>query len=92
MITPETCRFVEVILNTANPNKIVFKGTKEFNIEATALSISVSAMAKKKAGIKEPKRPERRSHFHFDLGIVLSLLKPKVKRIRPVIIVLSAPN
>ena len=58
MITPKICRLVDAILNTANPNKMVLRGTNEFKIEATALSISVSAIAKKKAGKKVPKKPE----------------------------------
>ena len=53
-ITPKIWRFVDAILNTAKPNRIVFKGTKEFSIEATALSISVSAIAKKKGWNKRP--------------------------------------
>ena len=32
--TPIICLFVEIILNTKNPNKIVFIGTIEFNIDA----------------------------------------------------------
>lgn len=67
-ITPIICRFVDTILKTAKPRIIVFKGTNEFKIEATALSISVSAIAKKKAGKKEPSKPDKRSHFHLDFG------------------------
>lgn len=74
IITPNICRLVEAILNTAKPNKIVLSGTKELSIEATALSISVSAIAKKKAGKKDPKNPDKISHFHLSLGIVFSLL------------------
>lgn len=92
MMTPRICRFVDAILNIAKPNNIVFKGTKEFNIEATALSISVSAIAKKKAGIKDPSNPEINSHFHFVFGICLSLGNPTPRRMTPVIMVRSAPN
>jgi hypothetical protein len=46
------------------PIIIVFKGTKEFNIEAIVLSTSVSANANKKDGKKVPRKPERASHFH----------------------------
>lgn len=67
-ITPIIWRLVEAILKMAKPNMMVLRGTNEFSIEATALSISVSAIAKKKAGKKEPRRPERSNHFHFDLG------------------------
>lgn len=73
MMTPMTCRFVDAILKTAKPNRIVFRGTKEFNIEATALSISVSAIAKKNAGKNEPNRPEINNHFHLDFGMAFSL-------------------
>ena len=37
---------------------MVFNGTNEFKIEATALSISVSAIANKKAGKNEAIKPE----------------------------------
>lgn len=63
IITPMVCRFVVVILNKAKPSKIVFKGVNEFKIEATALSISVSAMAKKNAKKNAPKNPEIINHF-----------------------------
>lgn len=90
--TPNICRFVEAILKIAKPNKIVFKGTKEFKTETTALSISVSAIAKKKAGINEPKTPEIISHFQSEVLMVLTVLKPIANRNKPVIIVLKAPN
>ena len=69
IMTPKTCRFVEAILKTAKPNNMVFSGTREFKMDATALSISVSAIAKKKAGKKEPKNPEMHNHFHLDFGM-----------------------
>ena len=45
-----------------------FELTNEFNIDATALSISVSAIANKKAGKKEPINPESPIHFHWRLS------------------------
>jgi hypothetical protein len=54
----------------ANPNKMVFKGVSEFKIDATELSISVSAKANKNTGKKVPKNPEITNHFHLTLGIV----------------------
>jgi uncharacterized phosphosugar-binding protein len=47
----------------------VFKGTIEFIIEATALSISFSAKANKKAGKKLPKKADIVIHFHSNLVI-----------------------
>src|SRR5690606_3765479 len=64
IITPKTCLLVEATLKTAKPKRMVFKGTKEFKIDATALSIAVSAMANKNAGKKDPKNPESAIHFH----------------------------
>ena len=51
---------------------MVFKGTNEFKIEAIALSISVSAIAKKKAGKKEPNNPEMIIHFQCSFFLVLN--------------------
>ena len=57
------------------------RGTVEFNIEATAESISVSAYANKKDGKNVPKNPDIPSHFHADLLMCFSLLKPMLIRI-----------
>lgn len=76
IITPITWRLVDAILNTAKPSKTVFNGTNEFIIEATALSISVSAKAKKKEGKKDPKNPEIASHFHSVAVIDFNLVNP----------------
>lgn len=91
-MTPKTCRLVDVILKTANPNKMVFKGVSEFKIEITALSISVPAMANKNAGKKEPKKPDIASHFHSFFEIEFSLLYPAANKNKPVMIVRKAPN
>ena len=56
MMTPNICRLVEAILKIANPINKVLKGVNEFNMEATELSISVSAMANKNAGKNEPNK------------------------------------
>ena len=76
----------------AKPNKMVFNGVSEFKIEATALSISVSAKAKKKAGKKVPSKPEMITHFQSFLLMVLIDLKPATNRNNPVIMTLKAPN
>ena len=60
---------LEAILKIAAPIKTVFRGTNEFNIDVIALSISVSAIANRKAGKKEPKNPEMIIHFHLVLSI-----------------------
>ena len=92
IITPISCLLVEVILKTAKPSKIAFKGTKEFKTETTALSISVSAIAKKKEGINEPKTPDIVSHFQSVGFIVFMVLKPIANKKSPVITILKAPN
>ena len=47
----------------------MFKGTIEFITDATALSISFSAKANKKAGKKLPKKADIVIHFHSTLLI-----------------------
>ena len=71
---------------------MVFNGTNEFSMDATALSISVSAMANKKAGIKEPNIPVSAIHFHCFISISFTLLNPAINKNTAVIIVLNAPN
>lgn len=90
--TPNICLLVDAILKIEKPNKMVLSGTKEFNTETTALSICVSAMAKKNAGIKEPKTPEIASHFHW-FGLIVRIdLIPNTNKNRPVIMTRKAPN
>jgi len=55
---------------------MVSKGTVAFNIEAIALSISVSANAKKYTGKKEPNKPEIVIHFHSFSFKADNLLNP----------------
>jgi len=83
IITPKICLFVEVILKTAKPIKMVLSGTKEFKTDTTALSISVSAIAKKNAGIKEPKKPEIIIHFQSFFLIVFIVLYPTANKKAP---------
>lgn len=66
-------------------------GTIELSIDAMALSISVSAIAKRNAGRNDPKNPDRANHFQSDLEMVLSRLKPATKRKKPVTMVRKAP-
>jgi hypothetical protein len=79
-------------LNAKNPNKIVFIGTIEFNIDAIALSISVSAKANRKAGKKVPKKPDKAIHLIVLFDKFLKLLKPAINKINPVIIIRNEPN
>jgi uncharacterized phosphosugar-binding protein len=66
---------VDRILNNTIPIITVFKGTIEFIIEATALSISFSAKANKKAGKKLPKKADIVIHFHSNLVIFDNLFQ-----------------
>jgi len=61
-------------------------------MDATALSISVSAKANKKAGKKVPRNPERIIHFIVVLESFLRLLKPAIKRMKPEMMILKDPN
>lgn len=90
--TPIICCRDENILKATKPKIIVFIGTIEFNIDAMALSISVSANANKKAGKNVPKNPERTIHFMVFFVSFLRLLKPAKKRITPETIILNDPN
>jgi hypothetical protein len=45
--------------------KPMFSGVKEFSIDVTELSISVCAIAKRKAGIKVPNIEVIAINFHF---------------------------
>lgn len=92
MTTPIICLREENILKAKKPNMIVFIGTIEFNIEAIALSISVSAYAKRKAGKKVPNNPEMAIHFKEVLDNFLKLLKPAENNIKPVIMIRKEPN
>jgi hypothetical protein len=58
----------------------VFSGVKEFSIDVTELSISVCAIAKRKAGIKVPNIEVIAINFHFSFGIFDKLLKPISKK------------
>ena len=80
------------ILKAKKPKTIVLIGTIEFNIEAIALSISVSAYANKKAGKKVPNNPDTAIHLSVFLGKDFKLLKPAKNSINAVIIILKEPN
>jgi hypothetical protein len=64
----------------------------EFKIDTTALSISVSAKANKKAGIKVPKNAEIVIHFHWSLLICFNFEKPTNSKNIAANKVRSAPN
>ena len=68
--TPIICLLVDWILKIIIPRTRVFSGTIELIIEATELSISFSAKAKRKAGKKLPKNAEIVIHFHSNFLIV----------------------
>ena len=62
---------------------MVNKGVSEFKIPASALSIFVSAIQNKKAGIKLPIIPESSTKPIFSLGIFLSALVAKGNKTSP---------
>ena len=91
-ITPIICFFDEAILNTIAPIITVLRGTNEFKTEATELSISVSAKAKRKAGKKLPRKAEIIIHFHSFLVITFKVFQAKAKIIIDEKIILKEPN
>ncbi len=70
----------------------MFNGTIEFNIEATELSICVSAKAKRKAGKKLPKKAEIIIHFHSNIFISNIFFQAKRKIIKEENIILKEPS
>ena len=76
--TPITLFLVRIALKNQKPKTMVSKGTVAFNIEAMALSISVSAKAKKYTGKKEPNNPEMVIHFHSFSLKADNLLNPTI--------------
>ncbi|GAB1857554.1 hypothetical protein MHTCC0001_23900 [Flavobacteriaceae bacterium MHTCC 0001] len=83
---------VDLSLNTKKPRTIVFRGTKEFNIEAMELSISVSAKANKNAGKKVPKNPVKIIHFQSFNDIAVIRLNATINKKDAVKIIRMAPN
>ena len=75
-----------------NPMMIVFSGTSEFKMEATALSISVIANENRKAGKKVPKNQEIAIHFNVFFDWFFSPLKPAMNNISPEMTIRKAPN
>ena len=71
---------------------MVLIGTIEFNIEAIALSISVSAYANKNAGKNVPKKPDITIHLSVFFGKFFKLLKPTKNNNNAVMIILKEPN
>lgn len=92
IITPIIWLLDENILNAIKPRIIVLIGTIEFRIDATALSISVSAKANKKAGKNVPKNPEIAIHFNVVLESSFNPLNPATNRINPEKIIRIDPN
>ena len=82
----------KTILNSTAPNTKVTIGVVEFKIEATALSIWVSAKANKKAGIKVPKKAEIVIHFHCCFLIFFKKENPTISKKIAANKVLRAPS
>jgi len=61
-------------------------------MDATALSISVSAKAKRYTGKKDPIKAEIEIHFHCDMVSLEMLLKPIRTRNKDANIILKEPN
>ena len=66
--------------NTIDPKIKVINGVVEFSTDVIALSISVSANANRKAGIKVPAKAESATHFHSSFFMDLMLLNPIVNK------------
>ena len=90
--TPNICLLEEYILKAKKPKIMVLIGTIEFNIEAIALSISVSAYANKKAGKNVPKNPDMAIHLSVFFGKFFKLLNPAKNNNNAVMIILKEPN
>ena len=84
------------LLNTTPKNNVAtisaFNEVKEFNIDATELSMPVIAKAKKNAGNKVPNKELTTIYFHWCFWIFFKLLKPINSINTPAINVLKAPN
>ena len=76
MITPVILFCVTTARKNAAPTISVNNGVVAFNIEAMALSISVSAKAKKYTGKNDPRDPEITIHFHCFPFSFIKLRKP----------------
>ena len=68
---------------TKMPTIMVNKGVKEFKMPANALSICVSAIQKRKAGIKFPATPEISTKPILSLGIFGRALIANGSKTRP---------
>ena len=90
--TPIICLLVDWILKIIIPRIRVFSGTIEFIIEATELSISFSANAKRNAGKKLPKKAEIVIHFHSNFLIVKIFFHAIKKIIKDENIILREPS
>ncbi|CAI8315904.1 MAG: Uncharacterised protein [Flavobacteriaceae bacterium] len=75
-MTPINWFLENTILNNTAPKIKVTIGVVEFKIEATALSIWVSAKANRNAGIKVPRNPDTTIHFHSCFRIFFKDLNP----------------
>lgn len=76
IITPVILFWVTTARKKAAPTIKVNKGVVAFSMEAMALSISVSAKAKKYTGKNEPRNPEITIHFHCFPFSFIKLRKP----------------
>ena len=63
--------------NSSIPKTNASSGTLEFKIPTTALSISVSAKAKRNTGIPVPSNAEIPIHFHSNFFMVFKVFHPK---------------
>ena len=70
----------------------MFNGVNAFRIAVIELSISVSAIANRYAGINVPKKEVNAMYFHFCLGILGKLLKPITNKKIAAKIIRNDPN
>jgi hypothetical protein len=83
IMTPSIfCLLVEV-LKKDKPTSMVNKGVSEFKMPAKELSILVSAIQKRKEGIKLPKNPDKKTMPIFSLGIFLKAVIAKGSKTSP---------
>ena len=91
-ITPKTWLLLKFKPKTITPKIKVFKGVKELRMALIELSIWVSAIEKRKAGIKVPNKEVIAIYFHFPWGIFGKVLKPIAKRKIAAKIIRNEPN
>ena len=92
IITPKTWLLLKFNPNAKIPKINVFNGVSELRIALIELSIWVSAIEKRKAGINVPNKDVTAIYFHFPWGIFGKVLNPIAKRKTAAKIIRNEPS